>query len=232
MVNLCYFITIKSNFKGKNDYFRRMSDRSIKNLQLDGGCAVFDFTNTVNTRTSSPAHDYLKNYRDVLEWSEKVMLLEPERIARLSKQAAKHKQQREMAFAKVIHARDVLYRLFSKIAANLAPEPRTLDAFNALLSECFGKLQLSISSAHAKPNFFDESLSLDEPLRIIMKSAYDILTDEPFTRLKECPNCGWLFVDKTKNGKRRWCDMEVCGSRDKAKRYYHRKKDEQGGTDT
>lgn len=207
-------------------YFYLMSERSIQNLQLDGGCAVFDFTNTVNTRASSPAFEYLKTYADVLEWSERVALLSSERIALLSRLAASNETQGEIALAKTIRAREVLYRLFSKIAANVTPDPATVNEFNALLSECFGKIQLSISSADATPNFYNESLSLDEPVRVIMKSAYDILTNEPFKRLKECPNCGWLFVDRTKNGKRRWCDMEVCGSRDKAKRYYHRKKDE------
>jgi predicted RNA-binding Zn ribbon-like protein len=45
-------------------------------------------------------------------------------------------------------------------------------------------------------------------------------------RVKECPNCGWLFLDTTKNGKRRWCSMEDCGSNVKALEYYYRKKKE------
>ena len=57
-----------------------------------------------------------------------------------------------------------------------------------------------------------------------MKSVYDILTTANMEKIKECPSCGGLFIDRTKNGKRRWCDMKVCGSNEKAKRYYHRKK--------
>src|SRR5687767_6351132 len=98
-----------------------MADRSIENLQLDGGCTVFDFTNTVNTRTSSPAFDYLNRYEDILDWSKRVGLLIPERIEQLSKFAAAHSQQSEMAFSKAKHARGVLYRLFSKIGANETP---------------------------------------------------------------------------------------------------------------
>jgi len=41
---------------------------------------------------------------------------------------------------------------------------------------------------------------------------------------KECPNCGWLFFDKSKNGRRKWCSMQTCGSNVKALEWYHRQK--------
>ncbi|HBF28133.1 CGNR zinc finger domain-containing protein [Rhizobium sp.] len=44
-------------------------------------------------------------------------------------------------------------------------------------------------------------------------------------RLKICGNCGWLFLDKSKNRSRTWCDMAVCGNRVKASRHYHRTKE-------
>ncbi|MDL2404542.1 CGNR zinc finger domain-containing protein [Rhizobium calliandrae] len=45
-------------------------------------------------------------------------------------------------------------------------------------------------------------------------------------RMKICRNCGWLFIDRSKNKSRAWCDMAVCGNRAKANRYYRRKKEE------
>jgi len=46
------------------------------------------------------------------------------------------------------------------------------------------------------------------------------------TRLKICPNCGWLFLDRSKNRSRAWCDMAVCGNRAKASRHYHRRQED------
>lgn len=43
-------------------------------------------------------------------------------------------------------------------------------------------------------------------------------------RLKICGHCGWLFLDRSKNKSRFWCDMAVCGNRAKASRHYRRKK--------
>jgi predicted RNA-binding Zn ribbon-like protein len=200
-----------------------MTERSIENLQLDGGCPVFDFTNTINNRNSAQQHDYLADYEQVLLWNAKVGLLTPERISLLSRYAAEHRSESELALLKAKHAREILYQLFSSIGKHQTVDSHTLNAFNEILAACFGKLKVDITVAGPSVNFTGQTVSLDEPVCIIMKSAYDILTNEDFTRLKECPSCGWLFIDRTKNAKRRWCDMKVCGSRDKAKRYYHRK---------
>ena len=48
--------------------------------------------------------------------------------------------------------------------------------------------------------------------------------------VKECPgagDCGWLFYDTSRNGARRWCSMEGCGSGVKMRRHYARQR---GGT--
>lgn len=57
-------------------------------------------------------------------------------------------------------------------------------------------------------------------LRLTVSAAPD--------RLKICPNCGWLFLDKSRNRSRTWCDMAVCGNRTKASRHYYRHREEAG----
>ena len=53
-----------------------------------------------------------------------------------------------------------------------------------------------------------------------------LLTAPELPRVKQCAGrgCSWLFLDTSKNGSRRWCEMEVCGSRAKARAYYARRK--------
>lgn len=43
-------------------------------------------------------------------------------------------------------------------------------------------------------------------------------------RLRVCknPGCRWLFVDRTKNQSRVWCDMSACGNRAKVGRFMRR----------
>ena len=58
----------------------------------------------------------------------------------------------------------------------------------------------------------------------IAKSAADLLIPpELEVRLCKAPDCAWLFLDKSRNRSRRWCDMKVCGNRQKARRHYQRK---------
>ncbi|WP_299396564.1 CGNR zinc finger domain-containing protein [Pelagibius sp.] len=60
---------------------------------------------------------------------------------------------------------------------------------------------------------------------VLAISAAALLADpRERVRIKICPadNCGWLFVDETRNGRRRWCSMETCGNRAKARRHYQR----------
>ena len=55
-------------------------------------------------------------------------------------------------------------------------------------------------------------------------SALSLLRDDTVARLRICPNCTWLFVDRSRNSSRLWCDMAVCGNRQKASRHYRRRR--------
>jgi predicted RNA-binding Zn ribbon-like protein len=57
-------------------------------------------------------------------------------------------------------------------------------------------------------------------------SALRLLDAGTVERLKICGHCGWLFLDRSKNRSRAWCDMAVCGNREKAKRHYKRQREQ------
>ena len=65
----------------------------------------------------------------------------------------------------------------------------------------------------------------------ILVSAVELLTSPRRERVRTCgaETCLWLFLDTSKNGSRRWCDMNQCGNRTKARRFYRRQRDEQAG---
>ncbi|MCA9894213.1 MAG: CGNR zinc finger domain-containing protein [Anaerolineae bacterium] len=59
----------------------------------------------------------------------------------------------------------------------------------------------------------------------VIHDAANLLTGNSLNRVGQCANvrdCGWLFLDTSRSGKRRWCSMETCGNRAKAKRHYQR----------
>jgi predicted RNA-binding Zn ribbon-like protein len=55
-------------------------------------------------------------------------------------------------------------------------------------------------------------------------SALSLLAGDAWRKIRICPNCNWLFLDRSRNSSRLWCDMSVCGNRHKAKRHYERSK--------
>jgi predicted RNA-binding Zn ribbon-like protein len=68
-----------------------------------------------------------------------------------------------------------------------------------------------------------------EPASIIWQIALSVLglsVSDKLNRVKECPgeNCGWLFLDTSKNGSRQWCDMKDCGNLAKVRRYRGKQK--------
>ena len=52
------------------------------------------------------------------------------------------------------------------------------------------------------------------------------MIDGSWRRLKVCPgpHCGWVFYDHSRNGSGRWCSMNVCGGREKARAHYRRRR--------
>ena len=51
-----------------------------------------------------------------------------------------------------------------------------------------------------------------------------LVTDPRGLRLCEADSCRWLFLDDTRNQRRRWCDMATCGSRAKMRSYRARQR--------
>jgi predicted RNA-binding Zn ribbon-like protein len=66
---------------------------------------------------------------------------------------------------------------------------------------------------------------LDWILNPIIRSAAEVLVSDEMKHIKSCadPACGWLFLDISRNKRRRWCDMQDCGNRAKASRFYKNK---------
>ncbi|HET7517715.1 MAG TPA: CGNR zinc finger domain-containing protein, partial [Actinomycetes bacterium] len=58
--------------------------------------------------------------------------------------------------------------------------------------------------------------------------AVELLRDADRARLRCCPpdagGCGWVFLDRSRNGSRRWCRMADCGTTVKARRLTERRR--------
>jgi predicted RNA-binding Zn ribbon-like protein len=200
-------------------------NRSIETMTIDGDCASFNFVNTVHSRVEEDRFDYLNSYDDLIEWMGKVKLLPAEKLKDLKKLAALDNKAAQKALIKIKKQRELLYNFFSPVIHNKEPEESVVKNINKTLSDSLSALSFSYNKGELELEWKSSKVDLSEPLKIIFKDVFDIITTIPQNRLKECKACGWLFLDKSKNNSRTWCSMQTCGSIEKAKRYYYRKKE-------
>ncbi|MFM8368329.1 MAG: CGNR zinc finger domain-containing protein, partial [Chloroflexota bacterium] len=120
-------------------------------------------------------------------------------------------------------ARETIFRVFSAIAEGTNPKEEDLSAIVELYQEAIGNGQL-VKTDGLFIFKWEPHKSLDGILWQIVASAQSLLSSKEVARVKECPNCGWLFLDTSKNQSRRWCSMNTCGVHEKMRRYHKRLK--------
>lgn len=131
-----------------------------------------------------------------------------------------------LSLVRAVRLREALHGIFTATIAGSPPPATAMGKFNKSLGEAMAAAAVLPTATGFAWDWSDlSSASLDSPLWPIARSAADLLTGPRLDRVKECPglHCGWLFLDRTRNGRRRWCEMEVCGSRAKMRRYRERR---------
>ncbi|MEJ2085668.1 MAG: ABATE domain-containing protein [Acidobacteriota bacterium] len=194
-------------------------------FDLSGGSLCLDFANTVADRPRNE-QEHLKEYRDLLDWAAQVDIVDEEQMHRLARLARRLEGDAEAVFSRALDLRECLYRIFSRIAVNRPPADRDLDELNQWLTATLARLRLEARGEHLSWTWSDADTELESVLWPVVRSAADLLTSGELARVGECDGdpCSWLFVDRSRTGRRRWCDMKTCGNRDKARRYYRRQK--------
>jgi predicted RNA-binding Zn ribbon-like protein len=199
------------------------------NYTADAGVLCLDFVNTLSWRTSDRPHEWLKSYPDLLAWGQLVGLLTATDIRSLEEFAAQHPEETRCVFQRAIHLREALYRIFSAIDASSPPPEEDVKTLNQELAISDRHRDLKWNGGHFSWSFSEEDHNLDRLLWRVASSAAQLLTSEKLGRVGECQGegCGWLFLDTSKNHSRRWCSMNDCGNREKARKHYRRKHAEQ-----
>jgi predicted RNA-binding Zn ribbon-like protein len=198
------------------------SIRTLETLELVGGALCLDFVNTINSRVN-PEHDYLLQYSDLAEWANKVGILSPAQMNQLQKRAKQNMEEAENALQRARIFRELLYRLFSNAAKGSEPHKKDMETFVTSYGEAISHGQFLKKEDHYTTAWKVDEV-LDSVLWPIVHSAGELILSSELGQVKECPGCGWLFLDTSKNQSRRWCSMNTCGARDKMRRYHKRQR--------
>jgi len=190
-----------------------------------GGDPALDFVNTVSWDRAGLARERLASYDDLLAWTRAARTLPAGDIARLARRAARLPGEAARALARAHATRDDLHQFFVHLARRTAPPPALVASLDRRIADALARLRLEVGRGRARLAW-PSSADLDAPLWPIVKAAIDVVgsNEAPALRLCANPDCGWLFLDRSRRGNRRWCSMAECGSRAKARRYYRRQK--------
>lgn len=194
--------------------------RTLETLEILGGAPCLDLSNTINSRRE-PVHDYLGQYLDLAEWSVRAGILATAKRDRLLRFSEGNPQEASDVLRRALEVRELMYRLFSNAVRGSRLNQTDMETFVAFYAEALSHMRLAKKGGYFAIDWSEDD-ALDSILWPIIHSAGQLLLSDELGRVKECPNCGWLFLDTSKNQSRRWCSMNTCGARDKMRRYHAR----------
>jgi predicted RNA-binding Zn ribbon-like protein len=198
--------------------------RKDTDFELTGGALCLDFANTLGDRPRSVS-EHLASYADLLRFSRQCESLSPAELDQLERLYDECDRCVEPIFAKVIELREALYRIFSALVRSEVADAGDLGLLNTVLRKALRQLEIRPESDGYGWAWGGPDQALDRPLWPIVRSAAELMTSEDLGSLRECDSetCSWLFLDRSRNQRRRWCDMSTCGNRAKARRHYRRR---------
>lgn len=196
-------------------------DRSQPGYRFDlcGGHTALNFVNTVGSRLEAPS-EHLRTYGDLLAWAETAGVVSRAESPKLRRTAAHDPDAARRALARALDLRETLYAVFRAIADGGRLDARLLSKLNEFVAQTFRHAQLDPEGRRATLATPPADL-LGSIAAAVVRSAVDLLTSESVERIGRCADdtCGWLFLDTTRAGTRRWCDMKSCGNRSKVRRF-------------
>jgi predicted RNA-binding Zn ribbon-like protein len=196
--------------------------RDAEKHHLVGGKLCLDFANTLYGHTES-VHEYLFDYRDLVLWSSHTGILPPDRAMTFLDKWKQFPAESEEVFHQAIQLRETIYRIFASLVHTGVPDEDDLLSFQRIWLEHQTHSRLERTDSGFVIGW-EGGNGLESMLWPITHSAVELLISEDLKQVKQCDRCDWLFVDRSRNHKRRWCSMSACGNRVKMARRYERTK--------
>jgi predicted RNA-binding Zn ribbon-like protein len=195
-------------------------------FELIGGHLALDFVNTIDWR-GDPARreDLLLSFEDLAAWAKAAKLVRTADIRTLRLAAQRDQARALRSLRRARRLREVLAHVLLAAGGDARPAARDVRLINAFLAAALRHRRLQVrGAAFAWVWARRESELFDALLWPIVLAAVDLLASDDRTRIRECrgEGCGWLFLDTSRNRRRRWCTMQSCGNRAKVRRFYER----------
>jgi predicted RNA-binding Zn ribbon-like protein len=190
------------------------------------GAVCLDFVNTLDDRFSAEPKELLEQYVDLARFAEDAGILGDAQMDRLMTRSMQRPEEARRALGSAVQLREAISEIFYALARKKPVPAASLVILNQHVQEAAQHLGLAAGRRHFEWKFESDSDDLFAPLWPIARDAAELLASERLEYVRACASktCEWLFLDESKNHRRRWCDMTKCGNRAKVRRFYTRKK--------
>jgi predicted RNA-binding Zn ribbon-like protein len=198
---------------------------STSDMRLSGGHPALDLANTIDSRRGRWGPDFLHSFHDLLVLAERTAVLDSVAVSSLRQKASADPERARAVVAQALTLREAIHQVFIAEDTGRAYPSAALRVVETAAREGRSRERLT----HAKRGFawslpFDE---LEDVSRAFALRALELLIVRNDRReVRECKgdNCGWLFLDHSKGGHRRWCSDASCGARSRIARFRTRLK--------
>ena len=181
---------------------------------------VLAFINTLSGRPTPAPVERLDSYETLIGWAREQHLISGAAADRLSAEARRHPHHAAAVLARAKDFREALNGLVAAIAAERQPTGDVLETIGECLAGAYANARLVPHQGTLQWVASAED-DLDRVLWEIGRAAGRLVVSPRLARVRACAaqDCGWWFLDDTKNRSRRWCDMTLCGNREKLRRF-------------
>jgi predicted RNA-binding Zn ribbon-like protein len=190
-----------------------------------GGHIALDFANTLSGAKTGNPSSHLQDYQALLDWAQQADLIGPIGRKNLS---AGSPQAQAAAYKESLALNLSLRALFSAAARHEVLPQEALDHLNALVQKTAAWRRIAACDDEGRKVSCGWDFQGAPPVAVlgpIVWRAVELLESGPLDRVKECgsDDCGWMFLDTSKNRSRQWCSMQTCGNISKVRRFRERK---------
>ena len=187
---------------------------------LIAGHVALDFANTVTARDTTP-RDWLDGYGRLLEWAGLAGVIDARTAARLATAADDAPREAAAALGRARKVREALHDVCVALLDGSAATASAVGEVEAAWKRAAARAHMSARDHLLRLEPDAEASGLDLPLDRVMFAAVDLLGELDVDRTRVCRghDCGWLFIDTSKSGRRVWCDMATCGNTAKSRRF-------------
>jgi predicted RNA-binding Zn ribbon-like protein len=185
---------------------------------------ALDFTNTLDWRLRPEPVEELRELSDLLRWGWSSGALERAEARALREWGEAHPGLAARALAQAVEVREAIAEVLLAVLHDQALPAGALDRLDEACLAAGAARSLRPAGQGVEWGWRNGPTSADRVAWTAALDAVRILTSSERERIRQCGDfeCGWLFLDTSRNRSRRWCTMKSCGNRNKARSFYRR----------